>query len=325
MPRQPWFMDVLADEFRGSKGFRVDVYPGWEWRGSTSFDPSHVMDHHTGGGAYNNLLRYMAEGPVHPPLCNYATSRVHSRVVRITIVAAGRANHAGKGRYTTIPLDQGNRYSFGGEHQNDGYQAWPAQQVEAIRRCDAALLRAMKRDTDRMLDHKTYAPIRKSDRHSTNVETERIEVQRLMRPSPPPDPLEEFMSSLSKTQRDRLMHLASLSDKQFDAVISFAEQVERLDSSGRGVVSATVHDSRSRTAAKFDQGDPDEYRDSDYEKLSAFLRAIEEMDSSPQGVGKHMIALIRLARALGLRIDPDLVSENRIHTAEELGFEPLIK
>lgn len=180
MPRQPWLLDILSDEFRGSKGFRVDFYPGWELRGRTSFAPLGVMDHHTGGGSYNNLLRYMAEGPRFPPLCNYATSRPSSGVVRITVVAAGRANHAGRGNYFFTGLNNGNTRTIGAEHQNDGGQSWPSQQIEAMRRCDAALLKYLGKSTSYMLDHKTYAPSRKVDRHSLSISSERSAVNKIL-------------------------------------------------------------------------------------------------------------------------------------------------
>ena len=178
MPRQPWLVDALADEFRGAKGFRVDTYPGWESRGSTDFSPVGVMDHHTGRGTYNALLRYMAEGPVHPPLCNYATSRPSGGVVRITILAAGRANHAGIGELPWLGRNGGNRGTFGGEHQNDGSQPWPDQQVEAIRRCAAAILRHLGADASRRTDHEIYGNRppgwagRKVDRHTVDQATE---------------------------------------------------------------------------------------------------------------------------------------------------------
>lgn len=180
MPYQMWLLDVLADAFRGIRGFRVDYYPGWETRGGVQFSPIGVMDHHTGAGAYNNLLRYMAEGPVHPPLCNYATSRPENGVVRVTVVAAGRANHAGKGGLSWTGPDGGNYQTLGAEHQNDGTQEWPSQQLEAMRRCDAALLKHLGVDVSRMVDHKTYAPGRKSDRHTINVEHERRIVADIM-------------------------------------------------------------------------------------------------------------------------------------------------
>lgn len=185
MPRQAWLLDVLVEAFRGVKGFQVDFYPGWITRGDTNFDPIGVMDHHTGSGEYNNLLRYMAEGPVHPPLCNYATSRPNDGVVRITVVAAGRANHAGKGGVSWTGIDGGNYRTLGAEHQNDGTQPWPAQQIEAMRRCDAALLKHLGADVGYMLDHKTYAPGRKSDRHTLNVDEERRAVAAIIAGSAP--------------------------------------------------------------------------------------------------------------------------------------------
>lgn len=203
MPRQFWFADVIADAFRGQKGFRVDVYPGWQNRGSTSFAPDHVMDHHTGAGTYNNLLKYMAEGPRFPPLCNIATSRPWNGVVRITIVAAGRANHAGVGAYVTIPRDNGNYRSVGVEHQNDGQQSWPSQQLEAARILDAALLRHMKRSTNYMLDHKTYAPTRKVDRHSIDVNNERSYVSKLMNPPKPKPSIEEAAEEMKLIHLDK--------------------------------------------------------------------------------------------------------------------------
>jgi len=292
MPRQRWLLDILADEFRGVNGFRVDFYPGWETRGRELFDPTHVMDHHTGPGAYNNLLRYMAVGPVHPPLCNYATSRPHNGIVRITVVAAGRANHAGRGVYATIPRDQGNRYSLGAEHQNDGRQAWPAQQVEAIRRCDAALLKHLNRNVNRMLDHKTYAPVRKVDRHSVNVNRERQEVLKLMSPKPKPkpqlDPWEEF--------------LMSLSDEQREVLETFSEYL--VDNGVRG-------DSFGRQGLHIIRTFGN--------RLEELFSTLEnQMNSSARGLARSAVALWREAGARGWDRDPDKFSKNRNYTSGDL-------
>lgn len=201
MPPALWLMDVLSDEFRGSKGFRVDYYPGWEKRSAktTFFAPEGVMEHHTGPGSYNALLSYMAENSSISPLCNTATSRPFNGVVRITVVAAGRANHAGAGElpWRKGQGSTGNPRTLGRENQNDGRQSWPAQQVEAIRRCGAAELTHLKQSTARLVDHKTYAPSRKVDRHSVNLNTERQAVSKLMSapPTPTPDPVEALMTA----------------------------------------------------------------------------------------------------------------------------------
>lgn len=294
MPRQTWLADVVADEFRNSKGFRVDVYPGWETRGNALFTPTHVMDHHTGAGAYNNLLRYMAEGPVHPPLCNIATSRPFSSggidVVRITIVAAGRANHAGLGSFRTIPQNSGNRYSIGIENQNNGSQSWPAQQLEAMRRLDAALLMRLGRSVDFLLDHKTYAPRRKIDRHTINVENERRIVARIIeqRTRRQDDPWEVFYMSLNDEEKQVLKDLAEyLTSEDGTRGDSFARQTLRFlrEDSGR---------------------------------LREYLEAIDHMGSSPRGQGRAVSALWREAVARGWDTSFSKFRENRRYSPDEI-------
>lgn len=185
MPRQTWIADVLADAFRGVKGFQFEVYAGASTRGSTSFDPIGVMNHHTGAGRYDALLHYMATGSSIAPLCNWATSRPHNGIVRITFVTAGRANHAGRGgagRGGTpwITTDSGNRLTIGGEHQNDGSQPWPDQQLEAIYRGSAALLKVLKQNEERAALHKTYAPGRKPDMHTVTLATHQAGIRHFL-------------------------------------------------------------------------------------------------------------------------------------------------
>lgn len=113
--------DVLADAFRGVKGFQIEVYPGAEHRGRTTdfhpADPQHggVCNHHTGRGSFDALLAYMAENSRIAPLTNWSTSRPWDGIVRVVVVATGRANHAGlggAGREGTpwVPTHHGNTY-----------------------------------------------------------------------------------------------------------------------------------------------------------------------------------------------------------------------
>lgn len=183
----PWLVDVLADAFRGDPAFRVETYAGHERRAarSASFSPVGVLDHHTGSSAsYNAILAYMAQGSSIAPLCHYATSPPTAGVVRVTVVATGgRANHAGAGIYLPagIGRNQGNYRLIGAEHHNDGRTPWPSQQIEAARRAAAAILTYLGRAPDPyLLDHKTYAPGRKVDRHTLDVNTERVAVARIM-------------------------------------------------------------------------------------------------------------------------------------------------
>lgn len=293
MPTQLWLADAIADEFRGSKGFQVDVYPGWQTRGSTSFDPDHVMDHHTGGGTYNNLLKYMAEGPRFPPLCNIATSRPYNGVVRITIVAAGRANHSGVGIYKTIPRDNGNYRSIGIENQNDGLQSWPDQQMEAMRRLDATLLIRLKKNTEYLLDHKTYAPTRKVDRHTIDVAMERKIVTKIIQekqnPPKPVDPWEEFWMSLTPKEQEIA--------KDFFAYLAGPDGVEKGSSFARQFLL---------------------FNREERGKLRQLLDAIDYMDSSPTGQGKAISALWREAGARGWDRDWEKFKENKQYTEGDL-------
>lgn len=181
-----WLGDVLGDAFRGMKGYQVDTVKGWQTRSAktTSFDPRGVMNHHTGPGSYANLLSYMTKGSSIAPLCNVATSRPHDiggiPTVRITVCAAGRANHAGKGHVSWAGTNGGNRHSVGIENQNNGSQSWPKQQLDGIRIATAAVLTHLGRDTDFMTDHKTYAPRRKPDLHSVDLADERSAVTTLL-------------------------------------------------------------------------------------------------------------------------------------------------
>jgi LysM repeat protein len=181
-----WLPDVLVEAFRGMRGYQVDTVKGWRTRSAktTSFDPRGVMNHHTGPGSYANLLSYMTNGSKIAPLCNVATSRPHDvggiSTVRITVCAAGRANHAGKGHVSWAGTDGGNRHSVGIENQNNGSQPWPKQQIEGIRIATAAILRHLGRDAKFMTDHKTYAPRRKPDMHSVDLATEQTAVTALL-------------------------------------------------------------------------------------------------------------------------------------------------
>lgn len=179
MGRATWLLDVVSDAFRGVHGFRVDYMPGWNTRGKDNFAPRGVINHHTGRGTYNALLNYMTYSAQYAPLCNIATSRPEGGVVRVTVVAAGKANHAGRGHLPWTGTDMGNVYSVGFENQNDGGQSWPAQQNEAIARANLAVLNHLKVGVDRLADHKTYAPTRKVDRVHVDVEFWRTYVQNI--------------------------------------------------------------------------------------------------------------------------------------------------
>lgn len=182
MPRSTWLADVLSDAYRGIKGVRLEVYPGWETRGDPRAQHAGVMGHHTGGGRYDPLLAYMATNSSIAPLCNVASSADGRRV---TVVASGKANHAGRGHLSWTGTDRGNWYTVGWEAQNDGSQPWDPWHLEVQAVGHRAILNHLNAGRDRLVDHRTYAPKRKVDRHSIDLDWWRNKVDNLVKPQPP--------------------------------------------------------------------------------------------------------------------------------------------
>ncbi len=128
-------------------GVKYRVIGGWETRGrppsSGPFNPRGVLVHHTGStsSATNpaGALGIVTNGrPDLPgPLCQISTG--YDGVT--TIVAAGRANHAGRMRALgSIPAGDGNAQLIGNEVQTNGTQQMPRAQYDAVVLSTAALL-----------------------------------------------------------------------------------------------------------------------------------------------------------------------------------------
>ena len=79
------------------------------------------------------------------------------------VIAAGRANHAGKGKLPWVPQDKGNQFLLGVEAESTGRGDWTTAQKDSYPRGVAALLRHMGLPADRFAAHKEYAPNRKID------------------------------------------------------------------------------------------------------------------------------------------------------------------
>lgn len=133
MGRQGWLADVLA-----AAGCAVVQVDGWQERGSTDFHPGGVVGHHTagpaGGGDMPSLSVLIHGRPdLAGPLANVGLGRSGTYYV----IAAGRANHAGAGGWQGL---SGNASVLGIEAENDGFQPWPAAQLDAYWLGSAALL-----------------------------------------------------------------------------------------------------------------------------------------------------------------------------------------
>lgn len=156
MARRTGFVQFLKDF-----GLTVEAVPGWETRGSESFNPGGVVDHWTAGPRGTTgrpSLSVVTHGrPGLPgPLCNVYLDR---RGV-VVLVAAGRANHAGLGGYRGL---SGNSSVFGIEAESAGNDDWTPEQKWAYPRLNAALLRYLQRDASWVFGHNEWAPTRKID------------------------------------------------------------------------------------------------------------------------------------------------------------------
>lgn len=174
--RAVWLADAFTDA-----GLTVHPHQGWETRGQESFTPKGVMWHHTvtspnrTDAAIDQFLAVTGSSTTAAPLCNYSTNRDGS----ISIIAAGTANHGGVGKWNGV---SGNRYWVGDEMKNAGTatEPWSGIQLEAARLAAAVVLEKIGSDTSWLCGHKEYAPKRKRDPHSLDMNTERLLVATLM-------------------------------------------------------------------------------------------------------------------------------------------------
>lgn len=148
----------LAVQLRAA-GLKVVEVAGWQNRGRAEFGPARgVLMHHTATpkGAtnmptLNTLIRGRADLP--GPLANLGVGRDGT----FYVVAAGRANHAGRGLWHGVV--NGNSSLIGIEAENSGLpdNPWPAIQMDALARGVAALCRFIPVPATMVAGHKEYA------------------------------------------------------------------------------------------------------------------------------------------------------------------------
>lgn len=149
-----WLPQVLEDA-----GLKVAEQPGWRTRGRGDMGRVRgVMCHHTAGPP-NGIMpslglvtngRHDLSGPL-AQLCL-------GRDGTFFVVAAGRANHAGRGVWQG--LRTGNSSFIGIEAENTGKEddPWPEVQLDAYRRGVAAILKRIgAANADMCCGHKEYA------------------------------------------------------------------------------------------------------------------------------------------------------------------------
>lgn len=127
-----------APEILRRHGLKVRTIPGWKTRGRPAstggFNPVGTLCHHTAttvAWTIAAVLRLLTGGRsgLPGPLCQFGLDRKGT----VWIVAAGRANHAGKARSVgSVAAGDGNELYWGIEAFNSGTgEPWPAVQYNA--------------------------------------------------------------------------------------------------------------------------------------------------------------------------------------------------
>lgn len=171
-----------------SAGLNVEEVGNWKSHGHGGLiSVRGIIWHHTAGAKTGN---YPSMGTVkngRPGLPGPLSQLGLGRDGTWYVLAAGRAWHAGEGSSSFVPPNRGNDYLIGIEAENTGYPSdpWPEVQLESYRRGTAALLKAYNLPSSRVIGHKEWAPGRKVDPHSLNMDNERSRVAAYMK-SPQP-------------------------------------------------------------------------------------------------------------------------------------------
>lgn len=149
-----WLPDVLK-----SAGLKVALVEGWETRGRGDMHAVRgVICHHTAGPRVGNMpsLAIIRDG--RPDLPGPLSQLGLGRDGTYYVVAAGRSNHAGPGKW--LEFTSGNSDFIGIEAENTGRTndfPWPAVQVDAYQRGVAAILKHVGRGVECCAGHREWA------------------------------------------------------------------------------------------------------------------------------------------------------------------------
>lgn len=160
-------------------GLSVIEYGGWQSRarGSGGYDsnPLCVMWHHTASPASWDGQKdadYCAVGHEDSPIANLYIDRSGT----VWVLAGGASNTNGKGKSIsfsrgTVPADGMNSRALGIEMGNDGIgERWPRAQIDSAFKVSNTCNHHFGNRPDDMATHQFYAPDRKIDPATCNVE-----------------------------------------------------------------------------------------------------------------------------------------------------------
>lgn len=175
-----------------SVGLTVNESAGWRTRSAQGpFDPVGVVMHHTVG---------VGPGALADIVANIKANFFVDRSGVITIVAGGRANHAGRGAQRVLDdvnrgvaptgtaaqrglkdalVGNGHFYGFENENKGDGIQPWPDVQVQTMARAAAALCRRHGWTANRVISHAEWTS-RKIDPRGIDMNAFRASVAALI-------------------------------------------------------------------------------------------------------------------------------------------------
>jgi len=148
-----WLPEVLE-----KAGLKVAETAGWRTRGRAEMGRVRgVMCHHTANPHSGNMptLNLLINGrsDLPGPLCQLGLGRDGTYYV----VAAGRANHAGRGAWEGVDTANSSFIGIEAEHSGDPGEDWPPVQKDAYVRGVAALLKHVGASGNMCCGHKEFA------------------------------------------------------------------------------------------------------------------------------------------------------------------------
>jgi len=161
-----WLADVLR-----AAGLEVVEFPGWQTRAAKTAAKATwgVLCHHDAAPP-DNVPPTRAQRT--PPMIAHGHSQLPGPIsqlcitddARVHVIAAGVANHAGRGRIPNTAYVDGNARLIGIEVNNSGVgEQWSAAVLNAYLTTCAAVLNHLGLGSERCIAHKEYAPRRKID------------------------------------------------------------------------------------------------------------------------------------------------------------------